>query len=164
MRCNWKFLDASWRLLLEGVSRHQAAIQKRKRLGLCWFKIAGYIDKNKSFPRSLWAYCTDGTSIVVGSLLGISPVTVYIESSTGIREGGRTGLTAMTTGTCFFISLFFAPLLGMSLFHISSAHVQSFLCISRAGPCDFCRCWNIVSSIKLIKCSRLSSARAYSLH
>lgn len=39
---------------------------------------------------------------------------VFIESATGIREGGRTGLTALVTAFCFFISLFFAPLLGMT--------------------------------------------------
>ena len=44
--------------------------------------------------------------------MGTSPLTVFIESATGIREGGRTGLTACVTGICFFIALFFAPLLG----------------------------------------------------
>ena len=53
-----------------------------------------------------------GIGIVVGSLMGTSPLTVFIESATGIREGGRTGLTACITGCCFFIALFFAPLLG----------------------------------------------------
>ncbi len=55
-----------------------------------------------------------GIGIVVGSLMGKSPLTVFIESATGIREGGRTGLTACVTGACFFIALFFAPLLGES--------------------------------------------------
>jgi AGZA family xanthine/uracil permease-like MFS transporter len=73
--------------------------------------IPGFIDENKNFPRSIFAYCADGISIVVGSLMGTSPLTVFIESATGIREGGRTGITALTTGFCFFISMFFAPLL-----------------------------------------------------
>lgn len=42
--------------------------------------------------------------------MGSSPVTAFIESGAGIAEGGRTGLTAMTAGICFFISLFFAPI------------------------------------------------------
>lgn len=42
---------------------------------------------------------SDATSIVVGSLLGTSPVATFVESSTGIREGGRTGLTSLTLVT-----------------------------------------------------------------
>ena len=56
----------------------------------------------KNFPRITAAFCVDAISIWVGALLGIAPLTVYIESATGIREGGRTGITAITT------SLFFA--------------------------------------------------------
>ena len=74
---------------------------------------AGFVnDETKDFPRSTLAYCSDGVGIVVGSLMGTSPLTVFIESATGIREGGRTGLTACMTGFCFFVALFFAPLLG----------------------------------------------------
>lgn len=52
---------------------------------------------------------------------------VFIESATGIREGGRTGVTALVTGFCFFVALFFAPLLGsplprtMTTWHCASA-------------------------------------------
>ncbi|KAK4044842.1 ubiquitin carboxyl-terminal hydrolase [Parachaetomium inaequale] len=62
------------------------------------------------FPRSTMAFCVDAFCISMGALLGLSPVTAFIESSAGIAEGGRTGLTAMFTGLCFLISLFFAPL------------------------------------------------------
>lgn len=48
--------------------------------------------------------------ISIGSLFGLSPVTAFIESGAGISEGGKTGLTAMTTGFLFFISIFFAPI------------------------------------------------------
>jgi adenine/guanine/hypoxanthine permease len=48
--------------------------------------------------------------ISIGSLFGLSPVTAFIESGAGISEGGKTGLTAITTGLCFFISIFFAPI------------------------------------------------------
>ncbi|CAA2999161.1 adenine guanine permease AZG1-like [Olea europaea subsp. europaea] len=54
---------------------------------------------------------SDASSIVVGSLLGTSPVTAFIESSTGIREGGRTGLTALTVAGYFMLAFFFTPLL-----------------------------------------------------
>jgi len=52
----------------------------------------------------------DAFGISIGSLMGTSPVTAFIESGAGISEGGATGITAMTTGLCFFISVFFAPI------------------------------------------------------
>jgi AGZA family xanthine/uracil permease-like MFS transporter len=63
------------------------------------------------FPRSTVAFCVDAICISVGALFGVSPVTAFIESSAGIAEGGRTGLTAVVTGICFLMSLFFVPLL-----------------------------------------------------
>lgn len=74
-------------------------------------RFSGVVDGSTGdFPRSTAAYCTDAFSISVGALFGVSPVTAFIESGAGIAEGGKTGLTAMTTGLCFFISLFFAPI------------------------------------------------------
>jgi len=74
-------------------------------------KFAGVVDEETgSFPRSTIAYCTDAFSISIGALLGTSPVTAFIESGAGITEGGKTGLTAITTGICFLLSLFFAPI------------------------------------------------------
>jgi AGZA family xanthine/uracil permease-like MFS transporter len=67
--------------------------------------------EEKDFPRSTVAFCADAFCISIGALFGVSPVTVFIESSAGIAEGGRTGLTAVVTGLCFLVSLFFAPLL-----------------------------------------------------
>jgi AGZA family xanthine/uracil permease-like MFS transporter len=56
------------------------------------FHAAGFInERDNSFPRQLVAFCIDGTAIVIGSLLGCAPLTVVIESASGIREGGRTG-------------------------------------------------------------------------
>lgn len=52
----------------------------------------------------------DSVSISIGALLGTPPVTAFVESGAGIGEGGKTGLTAMSTGLCFFISIFFAPI------------------------------------------------------
>jgi AGZA family xanthine/uracil permease-like MFS transporter len=59
----------------------------------------GFINqKDKSFPRSIYAFTLDGIGIVIGSLLGCAPLTVCLESAAGIREGGRTGMTAITVG------------------------------------------------------------------
>ncbi len=74
-------------------------------------RFSGVIDPNTGdFPRSTIAYSTDAISISIGSLFGMSPATAFIESSAGIQEGGRTGITAITTGLLFFVSLFFAPI------------------------------------------------------
>ncbi|KAI1853547.1 hypothetical protein JX265_004122 [Neoarthrinium moseri] len=73
-------------------------------------KFCNVVGEDGNFPRSTVAYCTDAACISIGSLFGCSPVTAFIESGAGIAEGGRTGLTAITTGVCFLISLFFAPI------------------------------------------------------
>ncbi|KAH6655001.1 xanthine/uracil permease family protein-like protein [Truncatella angustata] len=72
--------------------------------------MSGVVDEEGNFPRSTLAYCTDAACISIGSLFGCSPVTTFIESGAGIAEGGRTGLTAITTGLCFLLSLFLAPI------------------------------------------------------
>ncbi|OVA12651.1 Xanthine/uracil/vitamin C permease [Macleaya cordata] len=74
-------------------------------------RFAGFTDINGDFEGQYFAFMSDAASIVVGSLLGTSPVTTFIESSTGIREGGRTGLTALTVSVYFFLAFFFTPLL-----------------------------------------------------
>lgn len=67
-------------------------------------------ERTQDFERSSIAYSVDAVSISIGSLFGSPPVTAYIESGAGISEGGKTGLTAVFTGLCFFISIFFAPI------------------------------------------------------
>ena len=74
-------------------------------------KFAGLRDPvTLDFENSTIAYCVDAFSISMGALMGTSPVTAFIESATGISEGGKTGITAMITGLMFFISVFFAPI------------------------------------------------------
>ncbi|WQF89707.1 Putative nucleobase cation symporter 2 family [Colletotrichum destructivum] len=74
-------------------------------------RFCGVVDpKDGDFPRSTIAYCCDAACISIGSLMGCSPVTAFIESGAGIAEGGRTGLTSMTTGLCFLVSIFFSPI------------------------------------------------------
>ncbi|GAO17786.1 hypothetical protein UVI_02006190 [Ustilaginoidea virens] len=74
-------------------------------------RFCGVVNPNDGdFPRSTVAYCTDAFFISVGALFGSSPVTAFIESGAGIAEGGRTGLTAIVTGMCFLVSIFFAPI------------------------------------------------------
>lgn len=68
------------------------------------------LDKEGKLPRAKQALMADAIGTTCGALLGTSTVTSYVESSAGIAEGGRTGLTAITTGFLFLISLFFAPI------------------------------------------------------
>lgn len=72
---------------------------------------AGLVDvRTGDFEGSSTAYVCDALSISMGSLLGCSPCTAFVESASGIAEGGRTGLTAVTISLMFFVSLFFAPI------------------------------------------------------
>ncbi|KAF8457188.1 nucleoside transporter [Terfezia claveryi] len=74
-------------------------------------RFGGFIDEHtQDFEGSAIAYTVDAMGITIGSLFGSPPVTAYIESGAGISEGGVTGITAMVTGFCFFISIFFAPI------------------------------------------------------
>lgn len=68
------------------------------------------LDENGKLPKAKQALFADAIATTVGALLGTSTVTAYVESAAGIGEGGRTGLTAITTGLLFLVSLFFAPI------------------------------------------------------
>ena len=69
------------------------------------------MNEKKQFPRQQATFVVDGLATVAGSLMGTSPIATYIESAAGIREGGRTGITALTCAFYFFIALFFVPVL-----------------------------------------------------
>jgi adenine/guanine/hypoxanthine permease len=69
--------------------------------------------KDNKLPRAGRALFADSFSIVVGSILGTSPTTAYIESSAGVASGGRTGFSAVVTAIMFLLAMFFSPLLGV---------------------------------------------------
>ncbi len=71
---------------------------------------AGLMRPDGTVPRLQQALTADSGGAILGSVLGTSTVTSYIESAAGIQVGGRTGLTALTTGILFLATLFFAPL------------------------------------------------------
>ncbi|WCJ36205.1 Adenine/guanine permease AZG2 [Euphorbia peplus] len=74
-------------------------------------EIGGFVNEKGSFEGEYMAFMVDAGSTVVGATLGVSPIATYVESSAGIREGGKTGLTAVIIGFYFLLSLFFTPLL-----------------------------------------------------
>lgn len=71
---------------------------------------AGLIDKDGNSPKIGKAMLVDAFGVSFGALMGTSTVTAYVESAAGIGEGGRTGLTAVTTGLLFLLALVLAPL------------------------------------------------------
>ncbi|KAG8090826.1 hypothetical protein GUJ93_ZPchr0011g28555 [Zizania palustris] len=71
----------------------------------------GFTDGAGGFDGEYRAFLVDAGSTVLSAALGSTTVTTYIESTAGIREGGRTGLTAITVAACFLASLFFGPVL-----------------------------------------------------
>lgn len=74
---------------------------------------AGLADEKGKFPRMKQALFVDSISSVTGAFVGASSVTAYIESSSGVSVGGRTGLTAVVVGILFLLVIFLSPLAGM---------------------------------------------------
>jgi AGZA family xanthine/uracil permease-like MFS transporter len=74
---------------------------------------AGLLDEDGKLPRMGKALSADSIATIAGSLVGTSTVTSYIESAAGVREGGRTGLTAVTVGILFILALLLAPIIGL---------------------------------------------------
>jgi adenine/guanine/hypoxanthine permease len=72
---------------------------------------AGILDEEGKLPKAKEALMSDAIGTTAGACLGTSTVTSYIESAAGVTEGGRTGLTALTTGVLFIIALIFSPVL-----------------------------------------------------
>lgn len=71
---------------------------------------AGLADEDGNFPQMKKALFSDALGTTVGSILGTSTVTAYVESASGVASGGRTGLTSVSTALFFILALFFAPL------------------------------------------------------
>ena len=86
---------------------------------------AEMLDENGHLPRANRALLADSIATMAGAALGTSTTTTYIESAAGVAEGGRTGLTAITTGVLFLIALIFVPLVQ----HIPTAATAPVLII-----------------------------------
>lgn len=71
---------------------------------------ANLLDENGKLPRVGKALMADAVGTIAGACLGTSTVTTFVESASGVAEGGRTGLTALSTAVMFALALFFAPL------------------------------------------------------
>jgi len=71
---------------------------------------ADMLDKDGKLPKASRVLLTDAIGTIMGALFGTSTVTTYVESASGVAEGGRTGLTALTTGFLFILALLFSPI------------------------------------------------------
>ena len=71
---------------------------------------ANMLDKDGKLPRIKGALLADAVATSVGAVFGTSTTTTYVESASGVTEGGRTGLTAVVTGLLFLLALIFSPL------------------------------------------------------
>jgi AGZA family xanthine/uracil permease-like MFS transporter len=80
-------------------------------VGVC--NRSGLLDEQGRLPRAKDALMSDAIGTMAGAVLGTSTVTSYVESASGIAQGGRTGLTAVVVGILFLASVFFSPIVGI---------------------------------------------------
>lgn len=73
----------------------------------------GFLDKDGNLPRANRALLADAIATTTGAIIGTSTVTTYVESSAGIAEGGKTGLTSVVTSVLFLLAIVLSPLLGL---------------------------------------------------
>ena len=112
---------------------------------------ADLLDEDGNLPRVGRVLMADAIGTVAGSMLGTSTVTSFVESSSGVAEGGKTGLTAMTTGILFLVALFLSPiflaipsfatapaLVIVGLYMLSNVISIDFSDMSEAIPCYVC--------------------------
>lgn len=96
---------------------------------------ANMLDENGRLPKIKGALMADAIGTTAGAVLGTSTVTTFVESASGVAEGGRTGLTALTTGILFLIAIIFAPIFiaipafatGAALIYVGFLMISSLL-------------------------------------
>jgi adenine/guanine/hypoxanthine permease len=100
---------------------------------------ADMLDSDGKLPRIKGALLSDAIATLIGALLGTSTTTTYVESATGVSEGGRTGLTAFTTAILFAVSIFLSPVfLAIPSFATAPALIiVGFYMISSVKNIDF---------------------------
>lgn len=100
---------------------------------------ADMLDKDGKLPNIKGALMADAVATTAGAVLGTSTTTTYVESASGVSEGGRTGLTAMTTAILFALSLLLSPIfLAIPSFATAPALiVVGFYMVNQVGMIDF---------------------------
>ena len=100
---------------------------------------ANMLDEKGQLPKIKGALMADSVGTVVGAVAGTSTVTTYVESAAGVAEGGRTGLTALTTGVLFLLAIILSPIfISIPSFATSAALIYvGFLMLSSILKVDF---------------------------
>jgi AGZA family xanthine/uracil permease-like MFS transporter len=97
------------------------------------------LDENGRLPNIKGALLADAVGTTVGAICGTSTVTTYVESASGVAEGGRTGLTALTTGVLFLLAILLAPFfISIPAFATAAALIYvGYLMLSSLFKVDF---------------------------
>jgi len=74
---------------------------------------AGFLDEDGNLPKVERALLADSVGTIAGSMMGTPTVTTYVESASGVAQGGRTGLTGVVISICFLLSIFFTPVIAI---------------------------------------------------
>ena len=100
---------------------------------------ANMLDKDGKLPRIKQALLADAIATSAGAILGTSTTTTFVESSSGVAEGGRTGLSSIVTGLLFLVAIFLSPVfIAIPGFAIAPALVfVGFLMVSAVTEIDF---------------------------
>lgn len=100
---------------------------------------ANMLDRDGKLPRIKGALLADSVATTAGAILGTSTTTTFVESASGVTEGGRTGLTSMTTAILFLLSLLLSPIfLAIPSFATAPALiVVGFYMVNQVGSIDF---------------------------
>jgi len=94
------------------------------------------LDADGKLPRLRNALLADSTATVAGAALGTSTTTTYIESASGIKAGGKTGLTAVVVAICFLLALFLSPLAGTVPAYATAPALLFVACIMARGMAE----------------------------
>ncbi len=94
---------------------------------------ADLLDKDGKLPGMKKALLADSSATLIGSVIGTSSVTSYVESASGVRAGGRTGLTAVVVGLLFLAALLLSPLAGMIQSYATGPALVFVGCVMMSG-------------------------------
>jgi AGZA family xanthine/uracil permease-like MFS transporter len=122
---------------------------------------AGMLDDEGQLPRMGQALIADSSATVVGSLLGTSNTTSYIESTAGVDAGGRTGLTGVFVAAFFLLALFFSPLAGMIPAYASAAALLYVACVMTQGLAEIT--WDDITEYAPAVVTAVSMPLTYSI-
>ncbi len=98
---------------------------------------AGLLDAQGNLPRMNRAFIADSTATIAGAAMGTSPVTSYMESASGVRAGGRTGLTALVTAGLFLCCVFLAPVAATIQNYATAPALLFVACVMARGISEF---------------------------